>query len=237
MPNKTLPLNDCDVKFADEGKGQFEGYLSIFNNVDLVGDTVMKGAFTETLKGRKSLPPMLLNHNRMGIPVGKWLSMKEDGTGLRVKGELTPGNRESEQVYAALKHGAMSGLSIGYRPELFEKNDKGGLNLLRVKLNEGSIVSMPAEDSARIDAVKIEEFGEIETYRDFEEVLREAEFSREAAKSLIRRFKELNQREADELREQNKALESELSTYRSKEAREASFVGAANLLENMKSNA
>ena len=236
MPNKTLPLNDCDVKFADEGEGQFEGYLSIFDSVDSYGDTVIKGAYKETLKGRSSPLPMLLNHNMRGIPVGKWLDVKEDNTGLRVKGELTPGNPESEQVYAALKHGAMSGLSIGYRAEKFEENDHGGLNLLRVKLHEGSIVSIPAEDGARIDAVKLDEFGDIETIRDIERILRDADFSLEAAKSLVSRFKEICHRDDDEPYERIKALESELEQLKAQSARDALLARSDELLKSMKQN-
>jgi HK97 family phage prohead protease len=224
------------MKFADEGNGQFEGYLSIFDSVDSYGDTVIKGAYKETLKGRTSPLPMLLNHNMRGIPVGKWLDVKEDNTGLRVKGELTPGNPESEQVYAALKHGAMSGLSIGYRAEKFEENDHGGLNLLRVKLHEGSIVSIPAEDQARIDVVKLDEFGDIETKRDLERALRDANFSKAAAKSLMSRIDEIYRREDGDAQEQIKALHSELERVKSQKARDALLSRSDELLRSMKQN-
>ena len=147
-------LDECDLKFASDGEGSFEGYLSVFGSVDTYGDTVMKGAYTETLKDRKRFPPMLLNHDVRSVPIGKWTDMREDNSGLRVKGELTKGNPQSEQVYASMKHGAMGGLSIGYKAVEFEKNEHGGLNLLKIDLFEGSVVSIPAEDAARIDVVK-----------------------------------------------------------------------------------
>lgn len=41
---------DAHVKAADGDSGEFEAIVSVFNNVDSVGDVVMPGAFADTLK-------------------------------------------------------------------------------------------------------------------------------------------------------------------------------------------
>lgn len=216
MQRKSLDLAECDLKFS-KSEGHFEGYLSVFGNVDSYGDTVMKGAYEETLAGRKRMPPMLLNHDARSVPIGIWKSMKEDDSGLRVVGELTKGNGVADQVYASMKHGAMTGLSIGYRATKFEENDHGGLNLLKIDLREGSVVTMPAEDDARIDVVKLEDFGTIDCVKDFEFILREAGFSKTAAMSLIRQFKEVSLREVGDLQKQIQTLTAEINDMRSDE--------------------
>jgi HK97 family phage prohead protease len=217
MQHKSIDLMDCDLKFEKDDSGVFEGYLSVFDSVDSYGDTVIKGAYAETLKDRKRMPPMLLNHDAYSIPIGVWKSMKEDNAGLRVVGEMTKGNPISEQAFASMKHGALTGLSIGYRATKFEENDHGGLNLLKIDLREGSVVTMPAEDDARIDVVKLEDFGVIESVKDFEYILREAGFSKTAAMSLIRQFKEVSLREVGDLQKQIQTLMAEIDLMRSDE--------------------
>ena len=57
----------------------------------------------------------LLQHESWELPIGKWLSAEEDNHGLWVEGELTLGMGRANDTYAALKHGTLDGLSIGYR--------------------------------------------------------------------------------------------------------------------------
>lgn len=213
-----IALEHCELKF-DKGERTFEGYLSVWDRVDSYGDTVLKGAFAETLATAKRLPPLLLNHDSFrSLPVGVWKSMQEDDHGLRVVGEMTPGNSLAQDVYASMKHGAISGLSIGYRAIESIENDHGGRDLLKIKLYEGSIVTMPAEDEARIDTVKAS-LDEIETITDCEHFLRDVGMSRKAAKQLLARFKEIVVRDvgdsADEIAELRRKLQAyELHTKR-----------------------
>lgn len=196
-----------------------------------------KGAYVDTLKGKTRMPPMLLNHDQRSVPIGIWDSMKEDDTGLRVKGRMLS-HDVAKQAWEAMKEGALTGLSIGYRATKFEENDHGGLDLLKIDLREGSVVTMPAEDEARIDVVKFEDmFGtidSIETVKEFEIVLREAGHSREVAKRLVSQFKDVCQREADGLHEQIKALNAELDKYKTRDERDAGSVSVNELLERMK---
>jgi len=148
----TVPL---EVKALDSG--QFEGYGSTFGNVDLGGDVVMKGAFSESLdewRKQGEWPQMFWMHRPDQVP-GKWLDMHEDDKGLKMKGELLP-TTIGNDVKILMKARAVRALSIGFSlddPKDFSFKD--GVRLLhRINLWETSPVSMPMNPKARISAVK-----------------------------------------------------------------------------------
>ncbi len=192
------PLDRCESKFAADEQGVFEGYASVFNSNDVEGDTVLPGAFKESLGSR--WPAMFLEHDpRMSI--GKWVKLTENKTGLKARGEFTPGNTNAQNAYASVKHGAITGLSIGFRAKKVElKNPDdpfGGRFIAKVDLVEVSVVSMPAEDKARITAAKAE-IQTIESLKDAELFLRDAgQLSRSMATCFVSRFKAICQRDAD----------------------------------------
>lgn len=193
MLRKTLLLSDAAIKM-DGASGRFAGYASVFGGVDAGGDTIIKGAYEETLRAN-GLPKMFFNHDSYALPVGKWLSAKEDDHGLLVEGELTPGNPQSDAVHAALKHGTVDGLSIGYflKKDDFQETESGGRIIKRVsRLPEVSVVTFPMDGAARVDlaSVKSEDIDGIETIRDFEHFLRDAGgLSKGLATALVSRAK------------------------------------------------
>ena len=123
----TNPLADCQLKFDNGKEGVFEGYASVWGRVDSYGDTVVKGAFEKTIaqhKDMQRMPLMLFGHSP-GRVIGKWQVMTEDDYGLRVVGELTPGHTDAENIKASMFHGAISGLSIGFRLPPNGSEEKG----------------------------------------------------------------------------------------------------------------
>jgi HK97 family phage prohead protease len=148
----TVPL---EVKSLESG--QFEGYGSTFGNIDLGGDVVMKGAFADTLakwRAEGDWPQMFWMHRPDQIP-GKWLDMREDSKGLKVRGELLP-TTIGNDVKILMNARAVKALSIGFSldsPDDYEFRD--GVRLLhRINLWETSPVSMPMNPKAKINAVK-----------------------------------------------------------------------------------
>lgn len=176
MYRKTLLLNDCDIKMDGES-GRFAGYASVFGGVDSYGDTILKGAYDYSLK-KNGKPKMFVQHESWGLPVGKYLVAKEDDHGLYVEGEFTPGMSAAQDAYAALKHGTVDGLSIGYMLKNgdYEEIDGGQRIIKRVSmLAEISIVTFPADGAARVDLASVKsDLDHIETIRDFERFLRDA---------------------------------------------------------------
>ena len=62
----------------DEEQGIFEGYASVFGNLDSGGDIVDPGAFARTLEENFDRIKILALHNDQLLPVGKPLELRED---------------------------------------------------------------------------------------------------------------------------------------------------------------
>lgn len=214
------PLASCNLKFNEVGgldsvsNGLFEGYAATFGNIDAFGDTVMKGAFTETITDRKFPVLMLAGHSSRAA-VGKWLEMAEDDTGLYVYGEFTPGNSVASDTYASMRHGAITGLSIGFRIPAggAEEIEGGGRRISKVQLEEISVVGFPADAEARVSVVK-SEIESIESIRDCEMFLRDVGLSQPMAKAFISQCRPLYQREVDAENERKEAHQADLNWLR-----------------------
>lgn len=190
---KTLKFDDVALKMQGD-TGTFEGYASKWNGVDSYGDTILKGAFADTLKA--AAPKMFFNHE-WTMPVGKWIDVGEDDTGLYVKGELTPGLSISSDVRAAMKHGTLDGLSIGGFLKKGDYEEKDGRRIIKKwsTLAEISPVVFPADGAARIDlnSVKSIDFESIlptcKSEKEIERLLRDAGLGKWEAMAIVSRVR------------------------------------------------
>lgn len=196
---------DADHFKIDSKTGVFEGYASMFNGIDSYNDTVLPGAYKDTIKSRQRPVAMFFNHafmrTDMPAKIGKWDSMEEDDYGLKVKGSLTIGHPTADAVLASMKHGTIGGLSIGYRiPEGGSERDGKIRKLKRIDLIEVSVVEDPADLGAVIDRNSIKAaVDEMRTLADAEALLRDAGmFSKAAAMDFISRLQAVILREAGE---------------------------------------
>ena len=206
---KTINLTDVQLEIEDE-RGVFSGYASKWGGVDSYGDTIMPGAFAASLS--KAMPKMFWNHE-WDMPIGKWTVAKEDNIGLFVKGELTPELGQAEDVYSALKHGTIDGLSIGgfLKAGDYTETEAGRTIQKWSSLMEISPVVFPADAGAKIDMASVKNSGpdliaeidEIKTIREFEYFLRDSGgLSKRASTALVARVKSLlEQGEPDQLAE------------------------------------
>ena len=190
---KTLKFDEVALKMQGDS-GTFEGYASKWDGIDSYGDTILKGAFAETLKS--AAPKMFFNH-QWDMPVGKWIDYGEDSTGLYVKGELTPGLSMSNDVRAAMKHGTLDGLSIGGFLKKGDYDEKDGRRVIRKwsQLAEISPVVFPADSAARIDlsTVKSIDFEnllpECKSEKEIERLLRDAGLGKWEAMAIVSRVR------------------------------------------------
>lgn len=172
----TLSIKASDV--ADDGG--FEGYGSVFGgDPDSYGEVVAKGAFLESLaelKAKGRIVPVLWQH-RSAEPIGVYDLLEEDDHGLKVRGLLLKDDvAQAREAHALLKAGAVTGLSIGYWVRQASYDEKTGIRtLIKLDLVEVSLVTFPAKDDARVEAVKFKlERGQLPTKPEFEKALREA---------------------------------------------------------------
>lgn len=186
----SLKLRDFDLNIkAVRDDGFFHGYASVFGVVDSYNEIVAPGAFIDSLADRKAKGrrlPILWQH-RTDMPIGYYEVVREDEKGLYVEGYLLVKDVAlAREAFALMKSGVVTGLSIGYWVRESSYDEKTGVRTLtKLDLEEVSVVTMPANDEARIDAIKLKlAHGGLPTLPEFERLLRDAGFSRSQAATV-----------------------------------------------------
>ena len=220
MPDikKTLSFEETEIKFLGDGtQGIFEGYASVFGNVDSDGDIILAGAFKNTLQTQTRKVAMFFNHRAWELPFGKWDALQEDTKGLFVRGQLTPGHSGASDLKAAMQHGTVEGMSVGFSvtKDDYSLAANGGRIFKNITaLREISVCTFPANEQAGISAMK--SIDGIETIRDVENWLRDSVgLSKSQAVGLIARFKSAvrSESETDENKTDISALIERISSF------------------------
>lgn len=187
MPNlghkdagRFLEFKDTALEVKSEGGDDefltISGYGAVFGNTDSHGDIIEKGAFFESIKGRK--PKMLWQHDP-DQPIGVWDEMHEDENGLYMKGRIIKGTTRGGDAAKLIEKGAIEGLSIGFRVQDHKMRD-GGRVLTKVSLWETSVVTFPSNELANVYAMKSADM----TKRDLERVFKDLGYSNTEAKAM-----------------------------------------------------
>lgn len=122
------------------------GYAALFDRVDRGGDIVRRGAFAGSL-GMRGLP--LLWQHRPDKPIGRIEQASEDRRGLRVIAAL---DADATDALAALRSGAVTGLSFGYRVR--KASGSYPRELIELDLVEVSLVSVPMMPGAKVHMLR-----------------------------------------------------------------------------------
>jgi HK97 family phage prohead protease len=128
---------------------RFAGYAALFDKRDAGRDTIRPGAFARTLAERREPLPLFWQH-RPDQRIGWIERVGEDAKGLRVIATID--NPEGGAA-AALRRGAVTGLSFGYRARSFIR-DAAGRDLTDVDLFEVSLVTHPMQHGARVHLLR-----------------------------------------------------------------------------------
>lgn len=156
---------EAEVKAAgNTDAGEFTALVSVFNNVDHVGDRVLPGAFTKTLERWRTSNdpvPVILSHNWddpfASLGVANPQDIKQTPQGLLVKGTLDINDNDvARQVYKLMKRRSLKAFSFGYLvPDGGEHLAEGGVNeLSEVDLVEIGPTLQGANPEAQLQAVK-----------------------------------------------------------------------------------
>jgi HK97 family phage prohead protease len=142
-----------EFKTDTQKEGVFRGYASVFDEIDVYNDRIVRGAFRKSLG--QFMPKMLWQHDQDQV-IGVWSKLSEDQKGLCVEGRLLLEVEKAREAYALLKEGALDGLSIGYQVKQALKGQRRDATrlLTEVDLFEISLVTFPANALARISFVK-----------------------------------------------------------------------------------
>jgi HK97 family phage prohead protease len=144
-------------------EGKFSGYASLYDEIDLGGDVVRKGAFAKTVRESKSVPILWQHDSREVIGMG---ALKDTKDGLMIEGELDMEDSVAVKAHRKMKRGMIRGLSIGFNTIKSSPPDVMPRELLEVKLWEVSVVTFPMLPSAQITHVKSVSDEDVATLKD-----------------------------------------------------------------------
>lgn len=141
---------------ADFGQRLIEGYASVFNVVDLVGDVVMPGAFAKTITERqpRKLIKCFYDHS---IPIGMPVELREDSRGLFTVNRIS-NVPEGDKVLQFVADGVCAHMSFAYDVIGREIVQREGAEPIRrlteLKLYEEGPVHWPANEQAELLGMK-----------------------------------------------------------------------------------
>lgn len=144
-------ISDQPVTGPDAAPVRFAGYAALFDKRDAGGDVIRRGAFAHALAQRASSgePFPLFWQHRPDRRIG-WVDyIAEDEKGLRVIGRF---DNPEHPAAKALKDGAVSGISFGYRATEAVQNGRTR-ELRQVDLFEVSLVTHPMQPLARVHMI------------------------------------------------------------------------------------
>lgn len=158
-----VKINDLSFDGEDEKVGHIKGYASTYGNVDLGGDMVMKGAFTQTLYHKKNRVKLFLDHYYRVKDVAGLAYLQDDEKGLALSGELPIHIPSVKEIHDKIKflneRGEDMGLSIGYDIVKAKMRDDGVRELKEIALGEVSITPFPMNTEATILNAKARKIG------------------------------------------------------------------------------
>lgn len=153
----------AEFKAVGESGAEFEGYASVFGNVDLGGDMVVKGAFekalTERYPGGVGIP-IYWNHDTTNPFANLGLTAKavEDDHGLRVWGAVDTSTEYGAQVAKLLREGRVKQMSFAFdvKTGAFVESEEHGYyyELRELDLFEVSITPIGMNQATEVTSVK-----------------------------------------------------------------------------------
>lgn len=138
---------------AEEGDSRRVTFTISTGAVDRDHDTLKVDGWN--IESYLKNPVVLWAHNYYGLPIGKAESVKKTGGALKATAEFATAelNPLAESVYQMLKGGFLRATSVGFRPLKYVYNDdQGGWEFSEQELLEFSVVPVPANPQALMDA-------------------------------------------------------------------------------------
>jgi len=179
---KFLPDSIIEGKDSKGAAGIFvEGYAST-SDLDRTGEIVEPVAFADSIKEFMENPVLCYMHD-WSNPIGKIVDYEITEMGLWVRAFISSA---AENVIKLVKDGILRAFSIGY-DVVEEKTIDGVLHLLRVRLYEISVVSVPANRHCLFNLAKAVQRGsDLEpTLDEMRRILEENDELRAACKDLF----------------------------------------------------
>lgn len=159
----TIPISRAfvaDIEIRSGGDGRtVAGIVVPFGRVALVSDGGPRyeegfelGSFTKTIRERGDRVKLLSQHDSRRNPLGRATMLREDAAGLFGEFRISA-TAAGDEALELLRDGALDSFSVGFAPV---KHVKRGRTTWRteVALREASLVTFPAYEDARVEAVR-----------------------------------------------------------------------------------
>lgn len=151
-----------EIKDMDSNKREVAVYLAKFDVMDSDFDIIRKGAFTKSILENGPSSPSnrkiaFLRHHDWEQPIGKFMALEEDDSGLFAVGKLGTSTM-GEDAWRDYEEGIIREHSIGFQyiqdkmrwVEDANLPSKGYYDILEVKLFEGSAVTFGANEFTQV---------------------------------------------------------------------------------------
>ena len=163
---------------------------------DQVGDIIKKGAADRFMRETKEIP-MFFQHNMMEV-IGKWKNLRDEGDEMKADGYLAKGVQKADEAAILVRDKFLKGTSLKFRPRAkgdvkFFETDKSPYRMAAefhdIIIAEASLVTNPANKSARIESFKSED-GELDL-RAIERILCQHGLTRKEASSILAPYRKM----------------------------------------------
>jgi HK97 family phage prohead protease len=151
-------MSDVKMNVDENDIGYINGYASTYGNIDLGGDVVAKGAFTQTLNHKGNRIKLFFDHEYGIKDVAGVGYTQEDDKGLALDGKMPLKAQDVRNAFEKIKfmldEGIEIGLSIGYDVVKSYMRPDGIRELKEIALHEVSITPFPMNTEAQILSAK-----------------------------------------------------------------------------------
>jgi HK97 family phage prohead protease len=208
----------CKEIKIDKDSRKVSGYLASFGDKDDSGEILVKGCFAKSLSERgvsstSNRRIAYLYQHDTKQPLGKYTKLEETEKGLYFEAEISR-IPLGDQVLEQYKDGTLNQHSIGYR-HVWDKTDwddeQNALVLKEVKLYEGSVVTVGANENTPFLGMKSEQ---LESHRnkllqDVEAAVKSLEYDAQIEiKQLFSRLLSISEVEREASRKEEKIAEN-----------------------------
>lgn len=150
MPN--LETREYEVRFDAEESGGFTALAVPYDQAANIGDAYLERFAPGAIDTVENVP-IFYGHDYTRLPIGLAVSGEERADGYAFNAEFTPGIQLAAEVRAALAHGTLNKVSVGFQP--IEQTREGNtITRTKVAIREISIVPFPAYSGAEIQEVR-----------------------------------------------------------------------------------
>lgn len=150
-------MRDIPLK-VDQDQRTVAGYAVVWGATDYYGTRFKKGVFSDDIDIRKDRIRFLWQHDPTK-PLGK-VDLEEDDRGLKVTATIDEKAPAASEALNLVDGRLVDGFSVGFIPiemtELDPEEEDDGAWLLfeRARLLEVSLVTLPAQDDARVEEIR-----------------------------------------------------------------------------------